>query len=314
MKATVNVNGVITDADRAVVSVFDHGFLYGEGVYETLRTYHHRPFLFDRHLARLRASAGMLRLEVPLEDAALERRVEETLEAAGLGGHGAPPLRESAASGSAEPPEAYIRILLTRGVGDLTYDPGACPRPSLVVIVKPLPVTPADLFERGVGVALVSILRNHPGSLNPLIKSNNLLNNALAMQEALRRGAFEGVMRNYRGELAECTQSNLFVVKNGVALTPPLDAGLLAGITRQFLLEIGPEAGIPVRETVLREEDLFGADEAFLTSTTREVLPIVRVDDRAIGDGRPGPVTKRLLALFRERANVLAAAAGSRAG
>lgn len=311
MKATVNVNGVISDAERAVVSVFDHGFLYGEGVYETLRTYHHRPFLFDRHLTRLHASAGMLRLEVPFDDAALGRLVDETLQAAGLGGHGGPPLRQSA---SAEPPEAYIRILLTRGVGDLTYDPGACPTPSVVIIVKPLPATPADLFERGVGVALVSILRNHPGSLNPLIKSNNLLNNALAMQEALRRGAFEGVMRNHRGELAECTQSNLFVVKNGTALTPPLDAGLLAGITRQFLLEIGPEAGIPVREAVLRDEDLLGADEAFLTSTTREVLPIVRVDDKAIGEGRPGPVTKGLLAEFRKRAEDLTAAAGSRAG
>ncbi|HEY7792205.1 MAG TPA: aminotransferase class IV [Vicinamibacterales bacterium] len=291
MKAIVNVNGTIADAQHAVVSVFDHGFLYGEGVYETLRTYRQRPFLFERHIERLHASAGMLRLPVPLTDAEVGARVDETLRAAGFRGADAD-----------DAPEAYIRILLTRGVGDLTYHPDACPTPSIVVIVKELQPTPATLIEQGVGVALVSVLRNHPGSLNPLIKSNNLLNNALAMQEAIRRGAFEGVMKNHRGELAECTQSNLFVVKDGAALTPPLESGLLAGITRQFLLEIGPEAGIPVREAVLTEADLTGADEAFLTSTTREVLPIVRVDDRPIGNGRPGPVTTRLLEELRARA------------
>ncbi|MDE3155897.1 MAG: aminotransferase class IV [Acidobacteriota bacterium] len=294
MKATVNVNGRVSDADHAVIPVFDHGFLYGEGIYETLRTYNGRPFLFDRHLARLRASAGMLRLEVPLSDAELAGRVDETIRAAGLG-----------ADAAGGPRDAYIRILVTRGVGDLTYDLSACPTPSVVVIIKPFPVTPAALFEQGVRVALVSVLRNHPGSLNPLIKSNNLLNNALAMQEAYRRGAFEGVMRNYRGELAECTQSNLFIVRDGAALTPSLESGLLAGITRQFLFEVGREAGIDVRGEVLREADLLGADEAFLTSTTREVLPIVQVDDHPIGTGRPGPVSKRLLAAFRQKADAL---------
>ena len=141
--------------------------------------------------------------------------------------------------------------------------------------------------------------------MNPLIKSNNLLNNALAMQEAFRRGGFEGVMRNYKGELAECTQSNLFIVKNGAALTPPIDAGLLPGITREFLFEVGAEIGIPVREAVLRDDDLFGADEAFLTSTTREVVPIVQVDDRTIGSGTPGPVTRALLDGYRRKAQAL---------
>jgi branched-chain amino acid aminotransferase len=154
----------------------------------------------------------------------------------------------------------------------------------------------------------VSIVRNHPGSVNPLIKSNNLLNNALAMQEAVRRGAFEGIMRNFRGELAECTTANLFIVKGGAALTPPIDAGLLPGITREFVFELGREAGIPVREQVLRDDDLFGADEAFLTGTTREIVPIVQVDDRAIGPGRPGPVTKTLLAAFRQKARELTSA------
>jgi branched-chain amino acid aminotransferase len=288
MAATVNVNGRVSDQAHASISVFDHGFLYGEGVYETLRTYNGQPFLFDRHMKRLRTSAGMLALAVPLSDAAIETRFRDTMKAAGLG--------------DSTDREAYIRILVTRGIGELTYDPAACPTPSVVVIVKPNVDPPKEAFERGVKVALVPIVRNHPGSVNPMIKSNNLLNNALAMQEAFRRGGFEGIMRNYKGELAECTQSNFFIVKNGAALTPPIDAGLLPGITRAFLFEVGAEIGIAVREQVLRDEDLFGADECFLTSTTREAVPIVQVDDRTIGSGVPGPVTRALLEGFRKKA------------
>ena len=288
MAATVNVNGRVSDQEHAVISIFDHGFLYGEGVYETLRTYNGQPFLFDRHVRRLRKSADMLALAVPLTDLQIDARFRETMRTAGLGdGPGR---------------EAYIRILVTRGIGELTYDPAATPTPSIVVIVKPHVDPPREVFERGVTVALVPIVRNHPGSVNPLIKSNNLLNNALAMQEAFRRGGFEGVMRNYKGELAECTQSNLFIVKNSAAITPPIDAGLLPGITRAFLFEVGAEAGIPVREAVLHDEDLFGADESFLTSTTREVVPIVQVDDRKIGTGTPGPVTQALHDGYRRKA------------
>jgi branched-chain amino acid aminotransferase len=233
----------------------------------------------------------MLALPVPIDDAAIDARFRETMLAARLGDS---PERE-----------AYIRILVTRGVGELTYDPAATPHSSIVVIVKPHVAPPPAVFERGVNVSLVPIVRNHPASVNPLIKSNNLLNNALAMQEAFRRKGYEGVMRNYRGELAECTQSNLFIVKNGAALTPPVDAGLLAGITRGFLFEVGDEIGVPVREAVLRDDDLFGADEAFLTSTTREIVPIVTVDDRAIGSGKPGPITNALLDGFRKKARSL---------
>jgi branched-chain amino acid aminotransferase len=291
MAATVNVNGRVSDQEHAVISVFDHGFLYGEGIYETLRTYNGQPFLFDRHMQRLRNSAGMLVLTVPLSDAEIAARFRDTVSAAGLG--------------RSADREAYIRILVTRGIGELTYDPAACPTPSVVVIVKPHVEVAADWIERGVRVSLVDVVRNHPSSVNPLIKSNNLLNNALAMQEAFRRGAVEGVMRNYRGELAECTQSNLFVVKNGVALTPPIDAGLLPGITRAFLFEVGAGCGIPVREQVLKDGDLLGADEAFFTSSTRELVPIVTVDDRTIGTGQPGPVTRALLQAFRARAQEL---------
>jgi branched-chain amino acid aminotransferase len=291
MAAIVNVNGRVFDQEHAVISVFDHGFLYGEGIYETLRTYNGLPFLFDRHMRRLRNSANMLALEVPLSDAEVDRRFRETMQSAGLG--------------DGPDREAYIRILVTRGIGELTYDPAACPTPSVVVIVKPNVSPSREVFERGVMVSLVAVVRNHPSSVSPLIKSNNLLNNALAMQQAFRRGGYEGIMRNYRGELAECTQSNLFIVKNGAALTPPLDAGLLPGITREFLFELGAENHISVREQVLRDADLFGADEAFLTSTTREIVPIVHVDDRTVGTGVPGPVTRALLDAYRKKANAL---------
>jgi branched-chain amino acid aminotransferase len=282
MAAVVNVNGRISGEGDAVVSVFDHGFLYGEGVYETLRTYRQRPFLFERHTRRLRRSAQMITLQVPFTDEELAERVRETMAAAPLDGG-----------------EAYIRVLLTRGVGELTYDLRATPTPSVVIIVKPHTAPPAEAYERGVGVVIVSIVRNHPASLNPAIKSNNLMNSAMAMQEAHRRGGFEGVMRNYRGELAECTTSNLFVVQNGIALTPPLDAGLLAGITREFIFDVGKDVGVEVRDSVLHDQDLLSADEAFLTNTTGEVVPITRVDDRVIGSGVPGPVTVKLLAGFR---------------
>lgn len=285
MAATVNVNGRITGEQDAVISIFDHGFLYGEGVYETLRTYNGRPFLYERHMKRLRRSAAMIVLDVPFTDEEMAGRIRETAAAADLGRA-----------------EAYIRVLLTRGVGELTYDPQATPRPSVVIIVKPNVDPPAASFERGVKVCLSPILRNHPGSVSPMIKSNNLLNNALAMQEALRRGGTEAIMRNYRGELTECTQSNLFIVRNGAALTPPVDAGLLPGITREFIFEVGRDVGVEVREEVLRDADLFSADECFLTSTTKEAVPIVQVDDRPIGSGAPGPVTKRLLEGFRRRA------------
>jgi branched-chain amino acid aminotransferase len=289
--AMVNVNGRILDEAHAVISVFDHGFLFGEGIYETLRTYNGEPFLFDRHMRRLRRSAAMLDLTLPLTDSQIAARFDETMRAAGLGPAGGG--------------EAYLRLLVTRGIGDLTYDPAATPEPSFVVIAKPHVDLKPAVYETGVKVALVPVIRNHPSTVNPLIKSNNLLNCALAMQEAVRRGAFEGLMRNYRGELAEFSTANMFVVKDGAALTPPLESGLLPGITREYLFEVGAEAGIPVREQVLKDPDLFGADEVFLTSTTREIVPVVTVDDRTIASGRPGPITNALLQRFREKAQSL---------
>jgi len=291
MKGAVYVNGTIAPADQAVVPVYDHGFVYGEGVYETLRTYNRVPFLYEQHCRRLRASARYLALDVPFEDDDLRRWIEDTMAAAG-------DLRE-----------AYIRVLLTRGVGDLSYDLMSTPTPSLVIIVKPFDEPPARVFEEGITISLVSILRNHPGSVNPIIKSNNLLNNALAMQEAHRRGGEEALMCNYRGELSECAQSNFFMVRDGVALTPTSEAGLLEGITREFIFEVGDDAGVKVEKATLFPRDLDTADEAFITGSTRELSPVVRIDDRQIGNGQPGPLTMRLLDAFRRRAHALTSAA-----
>jgi branched-chain amino acid aminotransferase len=289
MPGAVFVNGKITTEAQAVVPVFDHGFLYGEGVYEVCRTYHGQAFLLDRHLTRLRASAGLIALAVPYDDTVFLDRIAETMEAAGLlpwtrGGQ-----------------DAYIRLLLTRGVGELTYDPAACKTPTLVIIARPHVPPPARVYDEGVNVAIVPIQRNAPEALNPLIKSNNLLNNALAMQRALAEGGFEAVMRNHLGELAECSQSNLFIVRRGLVLTPPLRAGLLAGITRQLVLEMCEDERIPSDQRALHDAELFEADEAFLTSSTREIVPIVRVDGKAIATGRPGPVTARLREAVRAR-------------
>ena len=287
MDATVNVNGVVTDGDQAVVSVFDHGFLYGDGVYETVRTYNRQPFLLDRHLSRLRASADRLALSVPPSDADLDTRMRDTMRRVNPGG------------------EVTLRILITRGVGKLTYDPAACPSPTVVIIAHPYNPIPDTMLRDGISVVVASVLRNHPRSVDPSIKSNNLLNNVLAMQEAIRQGAYEAILLNHRGELAECSQSNLFAVRSGVVLTPPLDAGLLEGVTRNFLFEVGADIGVAVNEGALREADLERVDELFITSTTREVISVVRVGDQPIGSGRPGPIASRLLTRFRSLADTL---------
>ena len=293
MRGAVYVNGTIAPADQAVVPVYDHGFVYGEGVYETLRTYNRVPFLYDRHMRRLRQSAERLLLDVPFDDAALLQWIDQTVAAAG------------------ELDQAYIRILLTRGVGDLNYDPKSTPKPTTVIIVKPFEPPAPRVFTDGIRISLVDMLRNHPKSVNPVIKSNNLLNNALAMQAAYRAGAEEALMCNYRGELTECSQANFFMVRDGAALTPKSAAGLLEGVTRAFIFELGRELGIDVREEGLLPQDLATADEMFITSTTRELSPVVNVDDRVVGTGKPGPVTQQLLARYRARARELSAVPAS---
>lgn len=284
LRGAVYVNGTIKPANEAVVPVYDHGFLYGEGVYETLRTYNRVPFLYDRHMARLRRSADRIHLGVPFSDAELATWIDDTVAQAG------------------EMKEAYVRILFTRGVGELNYDPKSTPKPTTVIIVKPLEEPAARVFEQGINICRVDILRNHPESVNPLIKANNLLNNALAMQEAYRRGGEEGLMCNYRGELSECSQANFFMVRDGAVLTPRSEAGLLEGITRAFLFEVGKDAGIDVQEAALYPPDLESADEAFITSTTRELSPVTSIDGKPVGTGRVGAITTRMLEGYRRKA------------
>jgi branched-chain amino acid aminotransferase len=293
LRGAVYVNGTIKPAHEAVVPVYDHGFLYGEGVYETLRTYNRVPFLYDRHMARLRASSARIHLDAPFSNAELASWIDDTVAAAG------------------DMKEAYIRILFTRGVGELNYDLKSTPKPTTVIIVKPLEEPPARVFERGIAINLVEIVRNHPHSVNPLIKANNLLNNALAMQEAYRRGGEEGLMCNYRGELSECSQANFFMVRGGAVLTPKSEAGLLEGITRAFLFEVGKDVGIDVQEATLCPRDLETADEAFITSTTRELSPVTSIDGRPVGSGKVGAITKRILEGLRKKAMELTSAAAA---
>lgn len=290
MQGVVYVNGVVSAADAAVVPVFDHGFLYGEGVYETLRTYHRKPFLFAEHMARLRRSAGMIALPVPLSDDQMASEIAKTIDAC-------PPA--GAPDGANE--DLYIRILLTRGVGELSYNPAATPKPTLVVITKPLPLFPATNYTNGIRVALVGVRRNHPDALNPQIKSNNLLNNAMAMQEALRAGADEALMRNHDGFIVECSQCNVFIVAGGVVKTPPLGDGLLPGITRQFTIGIARDLGFAVEETAILPIEAQGADEVFVTGTTREITPVTTIDATSVADGHPGPVTRQLMDAFRAK-------------
>ena len=287
IEASVNINGTLATGTQAVVSVFDHGFLYGDGVYETLRTYNRQPFLLEQHFARLRASAARLSLEGLLSNQELEARILATMASVYPSG------------------ELVIRIIVTRGVGELSYDPAACPVPTTVIIVRPHQNPPDSSVRKGIRLIVASVVRNHPLSVDPSIKSNNLLNNILAMQEAIRLGADEAILLNHRGEFTECSQSNLFAVKDGVVSTPPLDAGLLEGVTRTLLFQLSADLEVPIREGVLRKSDLDTIDELFITSTTREIMPVVSVDNRTIGSGQPGPITSNLLARLRALADAI---------
>ncbi|HUD72855.1 MAG TPA: aminotransferase class IV [Dongiaceae bacterium] len=278
----VSVNGRITGALEASVSPLDRGFLYGDSVYETLRTYAGRPFRLEPHLDRLRRSAAALGIEPGRAPVDIARNVLDTI-AAGRGAAGV---------------EWAIRVILTRGTGALGYDPGACGPPTLVVHVRPMPEIPPSWYREGVDVAIVPVTRNAPAALDPAIKSSNLLNNYLAWEAGRRRGVYEAILLNAAGRIAEGASSNLFVVREGRLATPGLDTGILAGITRAAVLEAARAAGIAADETDLMPAALTGAEEAFLTSTLKGVLPIRRCDGWPIREGRPGPVTRRLIEAY----------------
>ena len=276
-----SVDGLVTPAAEARVCVLDNGFTFGDAVYETLRTYGGRPFALDRHLGRLRRSAAGLGIALPLSDEELARRLGALLAAAGN-------------------PESYIRLMVTRGVGEVSYRFERVQGPTVVMLAKPYEPLPPERYASGVALALVAVRRNAPQALDPALKTCNLLNNVLATREAQARGAFEAVMLNERGEVAEGAGSNVFVVHEGRLLTPPLQAGILAGITREVVLELCPELGQPVSVEPLRVQDLLRADEIFVTSTLKEVVGAATLDGRPIGRGRPGPVTLRLLQAYRD--------------
>jgi branched-chain amino acid aminotransferase len=278
-----SVNGRVTPAEDAKVSVLDNGFAYGDSAYEVLRTYGGRPFEWGRHMKRLRASTGRLGFGIPQTDDELLKQLVVLLA-------------------RAENPESYIRLIVSRGVGDLSYDFERVAGPTVVMVVKPSLPHPESHYEEGIDVAIVDVRRNHPRALDPAIKSSNLLNNVLAVRQAQARQAEEALLLNQEGQLAEGASTNVFLVHGGTVLTPPLATGILAGVTRDVVLHLLAELGIPAQEQVLSAEDLRGADEGFVTSSTREVVPIRRVDGRPIGEGRPGPVVRRLIQAFREYA------------
>ena len=273
------VNGAVTRAEDARVSILDNGFTFGDAVYETLRTYRGRPFALSRHLTRLRASAARLGFSVTQTDTEFAGILDDLL------------LR-------AANPESYIRLICSRGVGDISYHLDRVAGPTLVAAVKPFEPFPEAQYQEGVSVAVVSVRRNHRLALDPAIKSCNLLNNLLAVREAQGRGALEAILLNQDGFVAEGASTNVFVVAGGVATTPPLSAGILEGITREVVLKLGPEAGVRVAEEELTLAALREADEVFITSSTREVMPVAAVDGRPVADARPGAITRRLREAF----------------
>lgn len=274
------LSGRLVDKEQAVVSVFDHGLLYGDGVFEGIRVYGGKVFLLKEHIARLYESAKAIRLEIPMTPAAMIQATKETVAANGIG-------------------DGYVRLVVTRGAGSLGLDIRRTSNPQVIIIADTITLYPAEIYENGMHLITASTIRNHPAALPARIKSLNYLNNILAKIEGTDAGTVEALMLNHKGEVAECTGDNIFILKNGVLKTPSPDAGILEGITRNAVLRLAREAGIPTQETTLIRHDLYVADEMFLTGTAAEVVPVVSLDGRKIGDGKPGPITRRLLELFQ---------------
>lgn len=276
----VFLNNRFVHREEAMVSVFDHGFLYGDGVYETLRAYSGRIFRLRQHLARLWRSASLIDLDIPLVEEDLIAVLHEAMKRNDLS-------------------DAYLRITISRGEGNIGLDPRLCVHPTVVVISLPLQPYPVGLFNTGVTLSIVNVRRNLAAALPPMIKSLNFLNNILAKHEASRTGAFDGLMLNGEGYVTECTTSNVFFVKGGCICTPSVKCGILDGVTRETVLSLAREQQLPTEEGCYLPDALFEADECFLTNTTMEIMPVSDIDKRSIGTDRPGIVTDRLRRLFR---------------
>ena len=281
MNLKIYIDGNFYDQSEAKVSVFDHGLLYGDGVFEGIRFYHDRVFRLDEHIDRLWDSAKAIALEIPMSRSEVIAAALETIRQNDL--H-----------------DGYIRLLITRGVGSLGLSPDSCRRPSVIIIAATITLYPEELYRKGLTMVTCATRRISPAALSPRIKSMNYLNNILAKIEAQEAGAAEGLMLNEQGYVAECTGDNLFIVKGDQIWTPPLNAGLLKGVTREVVFELVEKAQLRIQERELTRYDVYTADECFLTGTAAEVIPAVQLDRRLIGNGQPGPVTLQLIELFRE--------------
>ena len=281
MPLQVYINGTLYDKDDAKISVYDRGLLYGDGVFEGLRIYSGRVFRLDEHLKRLWNSAKAIWLDIPIRQDDLARAVNETVKVNGID-------------------DGYVRLVVTRGAGTLGLNPNKTSDPQVIIITDDIALYPDEFYEHGLEIVTASTIRNHPAALSPRVKSLNYLNNILAKIEGLQAGCEEALMLNHKGELAECTGDNIFLVTGGRLRTPPIDAGILEGITRAVVIELAIEMDIPVQEIPLTRHDVYIADECFLTGSAAEVIPVVKLDSRKIGDGKPGPVTQALHKRFHQ--------------
>ena len=277
----VFINGKFVAKEKAMVSVFDHGLLYGDGVFEGIRAYNGRVFKLNEHVDRLFYSAKAILLKLPMSPKAICEAVLETCRRNGLR-------------------DGYIRLVVTRGAGTLGLDPNRCKNPQVIIIADRIQLYPKAFYEKGLKIVTVPTTRNHPNAVNPAIKSLNYLNNILAKIEASNAGCVEAIMLNHEGFVAECTGVNIFILKHGRVLTPPFAAGALQGITRGVAIELAGELGIEVAEPNLTRYDLYNADECFITGTAAEVVPVVKIDGRLIGNGRPGRKTVKFIKAYAD--------------
>ncbi len=281
MSLQIFLNDRLVPQEQAMVSVFDHGLLYGDGVFEGIRVYNKRVFLLAEHVERLYESALAIRLVIPMTPTQMAAAVEQTVAANNI-------------------TNGYVRLVITRGAGSLGLDIRRTSHPQVIVIADTIKLYSEELYQQGLKIITASTLRNHPGALSPRIKSLNYLNNILAKIEGTDVGCEEALMLNHKGDIAECTGDNIFIIKRGVLKTPSPDAGILEGITRNCVIQLAKQAGIPVQEVTLQRHDVYTADECFLTGTAAEVIAVVGIDGRQIGTGVPGPITQDLRQRFQK--------------
>jgi branched-chain amino acid aminotransferase len=276
----IYINGKLYDKNNAKISVYDHGLLYGDGVFEGIRIYGGKVFRLRQHIDRLYDSARAIALDIPMSR---EEMIEAVLNTVKVN----------------QRKDGYIRLVVTRGAGSLGLDPRKTTDPQIIIITDDISLYPRELYESGLEIVTAATIRNHPNALNPRIKSLNYLNNIMAKVEGIQAGCVEALMLNHQGEVAECTGDNIFLVKNGELRTPPVDAGILEGVTRNAVIELAQAEDIPVREMTLTRHDVYTADECFLTGTAAEVIPVVKCDGRQLGNGKPGPITRKLRERFQ---------------